>query len=154
MPKSASTKRRAVASRSAVVYQEIGETLVKGSLQTITEFNKFMIGTCFGAIPIFIGLLKLTISDSRPMQGPSLALSIVVVGVFLAGSMLAMCGYMPITDRIGLQEPDSVRQAVQSAVKLRRCMAILAMIALVVGVIGACLVVLFAFPTISPTQSN
>lgn len=142
-------KRRAIASRSAVVYQEIGENLVKGSLQTITEFNKFMIGTCFGAIPLFIGLLKLTTSDSRPIQGTSLTLSIIVVVVFLAGSLLAMCGYMPITDRIGLQEPDSVRQAVQSAVRLRRCMAILAMIALVSGVIGACLVVLFGFPTVS-----
>lgn len=149
MPSSASSKRRAVASRSAVVYQEIGESLVKGSLKTITEFNKFMIGTCFGAIPLFIGLLKLASSEGRPIEGASLIWSIVVVGIFLFGSLLAMCGYMPITDRIGLQEPDSVRLAVQSAVTLRRRMAILAMVSPVVGVIGACLVVLFAFPVTS-----
>jgi hypothetical protein len=138
-------KIRIPTSRASVMFQEIGENLVRNSLGTITEFNKFMIGTCLGAIPLFLGLLKLAVPDKQVLVGKSMAWSIAVIVVLLFGSFAAIFGYLPLSDRIGLQEPDQVKTAVQSAIVFRRLMAWCSIVLLIIGVILACILILFGF---------
>jgi len=87
---------------------EAGKSILTDSLETGREFCKFMIGTCTGAIPVYLGILTFILPEKYILgiaAGELIALP--AIG-FLIASLLFTMGYLPVSGEISLDDVDEI----------------------------------------------
>jgi len=118
---------------------ETGKDMLKSSISTARDFCKFMITISTGAIPIYLGLLKLVLPPNITLPRTDLLLSIFPAFFFLISALVFIFGYFPQVDYFSLDIIDEIRQAYEKTVAKRRKLSILGTSFFVVGTILAIL---------------
>ena len=76
---------------------EAGKTMLLNSIDIGRDFCKSMIGTAFGAIPIYLSLLKWFLPEQYEFSRAENLLVMMPVFAFLGAAMSFMFGFMPTT---------------------------------------------------------
>ena len=97
---------------------EIGTELLKNSIKADSDFCKTMITVSTGAIPIYLGLVKL-ISPTIILLGIYTALIIPPI-VFFISAIIFIVGYLPKIDTITLQILNDIEKKYEDTVSSRR----------------------------------
>ncbi len=117
---------------------EVGKSVLKESLNISRDFSKQMISFSFSAIPIYLALLKIIISDNTNLnsfQGCFVALPCLL---FLVSAIIFTLAYFPKSDKISLELPEEIKESITEIIKRRKklfkigfiifCLAIISMI--------------------------
>jgi len=110
---------RALTPHSKALY-EAGKTLLVDSIDVGREFCKFMVGTCSGAVPVYLGLLKFLLPEHYVLshvQGLLLAAPAIL---FLTGATVFAVGYFPRNGRLSLELPAEIERERSDAINRRR----------------------------------
>jgi len=118
---------------------ETGKEMLKSSISTARDFCKFMITVSTGAIPIYLGLLKLVLPENTMLSLTELLLSTIPPFFFLIGAIVFTLGYFPQVDYFSLDIIDEIKRAYEKTVIKRRKFTICGTALFVIGTILAIL---------------
>lgn len=99
---------------------ETGKEMLKSSISTARDFCKFMITISTGAIPIYLGLLKLVLPENITLSLTELLLSTIPPFFFLISAIVFTLGYFPQVDYFSLAIIDEIKRAYEKTVIKRR----------------------------------
>lgn len=99
---------------------EAGKEVLKYSISTSRDFCKHMITVSMGAIPIYLGLLKVVSGDLTNLTLPSALLISLPPGIFLFSAIIFIFGYLPKYDEISLDIVEDIKRSIDTAIVRRR----------------------------------
>jgi hypothetical protein len=99
---------------------EVGDAMVKGSMETGRDFCKTMITLTTGSIPIYFALLGFLLPRVATLPAYWLLLFMVPPVLFLIAAMIFLLGYLPKKHDVSLIELETVKKTYIDTVNRRR----------------------------------
>lgn len=124
---------------------EAGKKLLVESVDVSREFCKFMIGISTGAIPIYLGLLKLILPDGYKSSSWIDLLFVAPVVFFMSASLLFALGYFPRHGETSLDLIEEIRRERNSTILRHRRYSIFGFSTFFLGVLLAVGLVFWGF---------
>ncbi len=89
---------------------EAGKTMLIESVEVGRDFCKFMTTTVVGAIPVYIGLLKLVLPRDYTLKSFDEAVFLTPPILFLFAAVVFVLGYFPQKGQLSLDLPAEIEQ--------------------------------------------
>ena len=116
---------------------EAGKKMLIDSVDAGKEFCRFMITTTLSAIPIYVSIVGLSLSN-MPENKRNVFLSILGVlpiFLFLVATTMFVFGYFPRVTRISLDLPEEIDEAREAIIRSRYNFIIAGMLSFVLGIV-------------------
>ncbi len=118
---------------------EAGNKLLVDSIDVGRDYNKSMIGIASGAIPLYLGVLKLGLPDKYVPTNQTLVIWGIPVVFFLVSMLLFSLGYFPARQNVNINNIDGISDARTRNINRRRCYALAGFAFLAAGIIAGAL---------------
>jgi hypothetical protein len=112
---------------------DTGAGLLKESAATSRDYCKALIAASFGAIPIYLSLVKLFLKDDQVIGEISTEWWVPII-LFVVAAGIFSVGYLPSLRKISLDLPDKIRR-MNNCVVIRRFVASIAGLAALIAAI-------------------
>jgi hypothetical protein len=116
---------------------EAGKTLLIDSVTAGREFCKFMVTTAFGAIPIYIAVLKLRTGQAKIDDVVLSVVAILPIGLFLASAILFSVAYFPTLAKFSLDIVEQIECELRAALWRRQRLVIVSLSLFIIGTVAA-----------------
>ena len=113
---------------------EAGKTLLVQSVEVGREFCKFMTTTALGAIPVYIGLLKLVLPKDYSLQSYDEIVFLSPPRLFLLAAIVFVLGYFPQRGSLSLDLPAEIDRERSTSINRRYRFSIAGFTILCIGV--------------------
>lgn len=114
---------------------EAGRRIYVESVDSGREYCKHMIAVSAGAIPIYVGLLKLGISDKHSPSATEYLIWMIPAILFLSSLLAFSFGFLPGSHKINLGNLNSVESVRNKLIMQRQIWSLLGFVLLAFGVI-------------------
>lgn len=121
---------------------ELGKSLYSDSINKTGDYCKFMISISTGAIPIFIGLLKLILPKNIQLQSFQHTISFIPCLFFLIATGIFTFGFMPHKVDYSIDLIEDIENARERIIKRRVKLIIIGFLFFITGTISCILILL------------
>jgi len=125
---------------------EAGKAIILESISVGRDFCKFMVGFATGAVPVYLGLVKLFLPDTYEFAMIDRGLLAAPVLSFMISAGLFVLGYMPRSEPFSVDEIESIEEHRRSSITRRSRLSIAGFVVFALGIIVGAAVVLFVVP--------
>lgn len=102
-----------------LAFYDLGKNMLVDSMVASRDYCKTMMGSCTGAIPIYLGILTFLLPENyRLGLGAGGLISLPAIG-FLIATIIFSSGYLPLTGQISLDLVEKIEDEYNRIIKRR-----------------------------------